>query len=99
MARRIVHQLVDDIDGTLLEVGEGVDWVKGEIERRMGVDFEPVRPFEFTSNGDGFGWRETDRGRFNYGLYIASGRVADFGDRRIMDGLRAIARVPMAISA
>lgn len=23
MARRIVHQLVDDIDGTLLEVGEG----------------------------------------------------------------------------
>ena len=72
---------------------KGVDWVKGEIERRMGVDFEPVRPFEFTSNGDGFGWRETDRGRFNYGLYIASGRVADFGDRRIMDGLRAIARV------
>ena len=23
MARRIVHQLVDDIDGTVLEVGEG----------------------------------------------------------------------------
>ena len=23
MARRIVHQLVDDLDGTLLEVGEG----------------------------------------------------------------------------
>jgi len=23
MARRIVHQLVDDVDGTLLEVGEG----------------------------------------------------------------------------
>ena len=23
MARRIVHQLVDDVDGTVLEVGEG----------------------------------------------------------------------------
>ena len=38
MARRIVHQLVDDIDGTLLEVGEGetvlfsVDGVAYEID-------------------------------------------------------------------
>ena len=23
MARRIVHQLVDDLDGTILEIGEG----------------------------------------------------------------------------
>ena len=38
MARRIVHQLVDDIDGTLLEVGEGetvlfsIDGVAYEID-------------------------------------------------------------------
>jgi Lsr2 len=38
MARRIVHQLVDDIDGTLLEVGDGetvlfsVDGVAYEID-------------------------------------------------------------------
>ena len=72
---------------------KGLDWVKTEIERRMGVAFEPERPVELNSNGDTFGWRETDRGRFNYGLYIASGRVADFGSLRLMDGLRAIAEV------
>jgi len=38
MARRIVHQLVDDLDGTLLEVGEGetvlfsIDGVAYEID-------------------------------------------------------------------
>ena len=72
---------------------KGVDWVKGEIERRMGFAFEPVRPFEFTSNGDRFGWHETDNGKLNYGLYIPSGRVWDVGERRIMNGLRAIAHV------
>ena len=72
---------------------KGVDWVKGEIERRMGLAFEPTRPFEFTSNGDRFGWNETDKGKLNYTLYIPSGRVSNFPDRRILDGLRAIAHV------
>jgi sulfite reductase (NADPH) hemoprotein beta-component len=72
---------------------KGLDWVKAEIERRMGLAFEPARAIALDSNGDNFGWRETDRGRFNFGLYIASGRVADFGARRIMTGLRAIAEI------
>jgi sulfite reductase (NADPH) hemoprotein beta-component len=71
---------------------KGLDWVRGEIERRMGAPFEAARGAEFTSNGDRFGWRETDRGQFNYGLFIANGRVSNLGERRIMDGLRAIAR-------
>lgn len=72
---------------------KGLDWVKGEVERRMGAPLEPARPFEFTSNGDSFGWRETDRGDFNYTLYIQSGRVSDHGDRHVLAGLRAIAEV------
>ena len=42
MARRIVHQLVDDLDGTLLEVGEGetvlfsLDGVAYEIDLTSG---------------------------------------------------------------
>ena len=72
---------------------KGVDWVKGEIERRMGFTFEPPHPFEFTSNGDRFGWHETDNGKLNYTLYIPSGRVSNLPDSRILDGLRAIAHV------
>jgi sulfite reductase (NADPH) hemoprotein beta-component len=72
---------------------KGLDFVKAEIERRMGASFEPARPFELTSNGDRFGWRETDRGFFNYGLHIQNGRVSDLPGQSIMSGLRAIAKV------
>jgi len=72
---------------------KGVDWVKAEVERRMGFAFQPVRPFEFASNGDAFGWRATDNGRFNYTLFIENGRVIDRLGRPIMAGLRALARI------
>ncbi|MCH8616092.1 assimilatory sulfite reductase (NADPH) hemoprotein subunit [Sphingomonas sp. SM33] len=72
---------------------KGLDFIKAEIEQRMGAPFEPARPFELTTNGDGFGWRQTDRGTWNYGLFIANGRVSDLPGRDIMSGLREIAKV------
>ncbi|HEX4762605.1 MAG TPA: assimilatory sulfite reductase (NADPH) hemoprotein subunit [Sphingomicrobium sp.] len=72
---------------------KGLDFIKADVERRMGFRFEPARPFELTSNGDRFGWRETYRGLFSYGLFIQSGRVSDLEGRSIISGLRAIARV------
>lgn len=72
---------------------KGLDFIKSEIEQRMGAPFEPARPFELTTNGDNFGWRQTDRGTWNYGLFIANGRVSDLPGRDIMTGLREIAKV------
>ena len=72
---------------------KGVDFITTEIERRMGSPFEPARPVELTSNGDRFGWRKTDRGLFNYGLFIQNGRISDLPSSAIMSGLRAIAQV------
>jgi sulfite reductase (NADPH) hemoprotein beta-component len=68
---------------------KGLDWIKAEIEARLGAALEPARPFRFTSNGDSFGWRETQDGRFNCTLYVESGRLG----RAWLDGLQAIARV------
>jgi sulfite reductase (NADPH) hemoprotein beta-component len=68
---------------------KGLAWIKAEIESRLGVPFEPARPFRFTSNGDAFGWRETESGLFNRALYVQSGRL----DRAWLDGLRAVAEV------
>ena len=70
----------------------GLDFIKSEIERRFGQPLAPARPFVFTSNGDRFGWHKTDRGQFNYGLYIESGRVSDGKRRSIMSGLSAVAK-------
>lgn len=71
---------------------KGLGFIKSEIEQRMGSRFETSRPFELTSNGDRFGWRKTDRGLFNYGVFIENGRVADLPGRSIMSGVRAIAK-------
>ena len=72
---------------------KGLDWIKAEIERRLGGAFEPARPFAFDSNADAYGWRETDRGRFNYTLFVENGRVIDRPGKPLMTGLREVARV------
>ncbi len=72
---------------------KGLEWVAGEIESRMGAPLEQARPFEFTSNGDAFGWQENGNGSFNYTLFIQNGRVSNLPGESIMDGLRAIAHV------
>jgi len=71
----------------------GLDWFVGEITRRLGFALEPARPFEFTSNGDRFGWVEGHDGRWHLTLRISAGRVADGPQGAQLTGLREIARV------
>lgn len=68
---------------------KGLDWTKGEIERRMNSAFEKARPYRFESNGDRIGWTETDDGRSHYTMYVENGRITG----ALMDGLRDLARV------
>ncbi|CCG42220.1 assimilatory sulfite reductase (NADPH) hemoprotein subunit [Magnetospirillum molischianum] len=67
----------------------GVDWFKGELERRLGRTLEAPRPFVFTANTDPFGWTEGEDGRLHLTLFIENGRVKG----RMMEGLRAIAAI------
>jgi sulfite reductase (NADPH) hemoprotein beta-component len=71
----------------------GLDWFVAEITRRQGFALEPARPFEFTQQGDRFGWVEGFDGRWHLTVRIEAGRVADneYGAR--MTGLREIAKV------
>ncbi|MBN9002642.1 MAG: NADPH-dependent assimilatory sulfite reductase hemoprotein subunit, partial [Rhizobiales bacterium] len=72
---------------------KGLDWIKAEIERRLGQPLAAAKPFEFTSNGDVLGWVQGDDGRHHYTMFIENGRVINTPDLRLMDGLRAIAQV------
>jgi sulfite reductase (NADPH) hemoprotein beta-component len=65
----------------------GIDWVKAEVERRMGAAFQPSRPFRFVSNADRFGWTVTPDGDHHLTLHIENGRVSG----PLMDAVRAIA--------
>ncbi len=71
----------------------GVDWVKSEIERRMGVALEPARPFAFTTNGDALGWAKGEDGRHHFTLFVENGRIVNREGLPLLDGLRAIAEV------
>ena len=36
----------------------GIEWFRGEVERRSGITLGPARPFHFTTIEDPLGWHE-----------------------------------------
>ncbi|GAA5077798.1 assimilatory sulfite reductase (NADPH) hemoprotein subunit [Lysobacter panacisoli] len=76
----------------------GLDWFKGEVERRAGFLLKPARPFDFVHNGDRFGWIDSDGnedgdGRAHLTLRVVAGRIWDRDGVNHLTGLREIARV------
>jgi sulfite reductase (NADPH) hemoprotein beta-component len=71
----------------------GIDWFRGEVERRLAAPLAAPRPFAFVGNGDVYGWQQDDTGQWHYTLFVENGRVGDYGDRRLGTGLREIAAV------
>ncbi len=71
----------------------GLDWVKAEIERRLGYPLGDARPFNFTTNADVLGWQTGEDGLHHLTLFIENGRLVNRDDVQMMDGVRAIARI------
>ncbi|PRO66021.1 assimilatory sulfite reductase (NADPH) hemoprotein subunit [Alkalicoccus urumqiensis] len=70
----------------------GVDFIRDELNSRLGWELKPAREFRFDHNGDRYGWIEND-GRWHLTLFIENGRVTDTEDYPMMTGLREIAKV------
>jgi sulfite reductase (NADPH) hemoprotein beta-component len=71
----------------------GIDWFKAELFKRLGYALEPARPFQFTTQGDRFGWLRGHDGRWHLTLRIESGRVADRTGALLFTGLEKIAAI------
>jgi len=71
----------------------GVDWFRGEVEKRSGITFSAPEKYAFVANGDVYGWQEDDVGAWHYCLFVEGGRVGDIEERRLLSGLRAIAQL------
>jgi sulfite reductase (NADPH) hemoprotein beta-component len=71
----------------------GLAAFKAEVERRAGVIFQETKPFKFAHSGDPLGWTKTHDGRFNLGLFVEGGRVADTPDFPLKTTLRMLALV------
>ncbi len=71
----------------------GVDWFKAELFKRLGYTLEPPRAYQFTTQGDRFGWLRGHDGRWHLTLRIESGRVVDRPGAPFLTGLEKIAAI------
>jgi len=71
----------------------GLDWLIGELHKRLGWELEPARPYQFEHNGDRYGWVKGVGGRWHFTLFIQNGRVRDTEDYKLMTALREIAKI------
>ena len=71
----------------------GIEWFRGEVQKRISFQLEPARPFNFTTIEDPFGWHECTDGTWFYGLHILSGRIKDVPGWPMKTALREIAGI------
>jgi len=71
----------------------GLEWLRKELEQRLGYALEPARPFVFTGNGDKYGWQQSVDGRWHLLLFTENGRLADTDRAKQLTGMREIARI------
>ncbi|TSI03054.1 assimilatory sulfite reductase (NADPH) hemoprotein subunit [Lysinibacillus sp. BW-2-10] len=71
----------------------GLDNVKKEIEKRLGYEFEEVRPYSFDHTGDRYGWVKGEDGKYHFTLFIQNGRIKDIEGYPLKTALREIALI------
>ena len=71
----------------------GVDWIRNELETRLGTKLEDARDYTFTSTGDRYGWVEGTNHKWNLGLFIEGGRIVDTEGSPLKTGMCEIAKV------
>ena len=71
----------------------GLDWIKEELNNRLGWELEEAREYHFEHNGDRYGWVKGSNDNWHFTLFIQNGRVVDKEGYPLMTGLREIAKV------
>ncbi|MBW5405451.1 assimilatory sulfite reductase (NADPH) hemoprotein subunit [Morganella morganii] len=71
----------------------GVEAFKQETERRAGVTFSPIRPYEFTLRGDQIGWLKGIDDHWHLTLFIENGRLVDLPGKPLKTGVAEIAKI------
>ncbi|MEX0633705.1 hypothetical protein M8494_23475 [Serratia ureilytica] len=76
----------------------GVDVFRAEVEKRAGITFAPIRPYEFTGRGDRIGWVKGIDDQWHLTLFIENGRLLDYPGRPLKTGMAEIAKIHKATS-
>lgn len=71
----------------------GLDWLRQELEQRLGYKLKPARDFVFTGNGDKYGWQQSTDGQWHLLLFTENGRLADTDRAQQLTGMRKVAQI------
>lgn len=55
----------------------GIGGFKKELERRLGFQLQPPKPYKFTERKDHFGWEQGNDGNWHYTVFVENGRITD----------------------
>lgn len=70
----------------------GIDWVRAEVEERLGRRLASPRAPRITGTHDHLGWHAQADGRWFVGVFVENGRVLDASDLQLRTALRRVAR-------
>ncbi|MTC41421.1 assimilatory sulfite reductase (NADPH) hemoprotein subunit [Providencia sp. wls1921] len=71
----------------------GIEVFKAEVEKRTGVQFDAIRPYQFTERGDQIGWLKGIDNRWHLTLFVENGRLIDLADKPLKTGVAEIAKI------
>ncbi|KAN0137158.1 hypothetical protein V8E53_005155 [Lactarius tabidus] len=63
------------------------------LEKLLGFQFQPARPYTFDRNIDDFGWQTGEDGKHHFTCFIENGRLQDKFGRDFKTALREIAKI------
>ncbi len=69
----------------------GAGWMRDEVNRRTGFALGPVRPYQFSTTGDLYGWHRAVDGSLFLTLYVGTGRIKDVPGHAQKTALREVA--------
>jgi sulfite reductase (NADPH) hemoprotein beta-component len=69
----------------------GIDKFREELRTRLGYTPEDSKPFQFTSNGDTYGWVKGFDNNWHLTLFVEGGRIRDTATVKLKSALRKIA--------
>lgn len=68
----------------------GLDWFRGEVEKRYGKKTDPAKKITFKEMAKYHGWHQEKDDKWFLGLYVENGRVKNEGDFRLKEALRLV---------
>ncbi|WP_020007153.1 assimilatory sulfite reductase (NADPH) hemoprotein subunit [Salinicoccus albus] len=71
---------------------KGVDWIRAELNSRLGWELNDAKEFQFDHNGDRYGWTKGS-GRWHFTLFIQNGRIKNTANYQLKTALREIAGI------